>query len=233
MDSFDRFGVSKKNKTKPRVELVNDGDRKTVVRRRECTNNNKANVNLTLVYESSRTYVRRLRRNDLPADQRSTLTSIGYTKESWNESMGFAKQSTQEKGADDEKEQRPPLTLKGIHEWTTFQLRQELERRERYDPEKDGSPCYKTFLRIMVSILEEEEKARELKTLHETEKRNEEARKRAQEDRKKRKETTRLRLREAREAVETKRDENIVTSVASHVPQLDGSIRKLRLPRRF
>ena len=56
---------------------------------------------------------------------------------------------------------RQEVTLANVQALSTYELRQELVRRGRYNEKTDGEATYKNFLRIMVGILEEERREAE------------------------------------------------------------------------
>lgn len=132
------------------------------------------------------------------------------------------------------------VTLGNVQTMTTYDLRQELERRDLYDPKKDGEATYKNFLRIMVSILEKErlEREREDMIAKEKERRAQfEAEKREREERK----------RETAGRIRAKR-ESAAAAVASKGTKIGAcgppanvrsthigtdALSSLRLPKRF
>jgi len=124
-----------------------------------------------------------------------------------------------------------------VHSVTTYQLRQELERRKAYDPKKHGSACYKNFLRVMVKLLETERLERDEKEMREKEKERLEELKNATMKRKQIKESRRETMRETKEVTTTahraKEEEDIETIRPSNMKPGTQRIPSLQMPRRF
>ena len=86
--------------------------------------------------------------------QRDAAMSIGFSEETWN--AQFSSSSTTTTKEQSQTQKMKEITLENVHSASAYELRQELKRRKKYDPKKDGDACYRNFLRIMVNVLEQE-----------------------------------------------------------------------------
>ena len=162
--------------------------------------------------------------------QRDAAKSIGFTRDTWNAQFSSSHVVTQKK-------ERKKITLDNVHSATAYELRRELECRNKYDPKKDGDACYRNFLRIMVNMLENERLKKEEKEMKEKEKTRLEQMRLATLKRNQKKESRRVETKTSEKKEERSRIDSSAKSLEVirplHSKPGTERIPSLQMPRRF
>lgn len=160
--------------------------------------------------------------------QRDAAKSIGFTEETWNAQFSSSSATTKEEPSEKKMKE---ITLENVHSASAYDLRQELERRKKYDPKKDGDACYRNFLRIMVNVLEEERLKSEEEEMKKKEEERLEQMKLAALKRNKIKESRRV-LPETKTVMSEKKEDLETVRPTAFKPGTER-IPSLQMPRRF